>query len=66
MAFQVNVATSLTDSYTLTAQAPPGWTVSIDNNGNVTVTPAPGSKAGPIRSRCCTVAVRPKSRRELL
>ena len=29
----------------------PGWTVSIDANGNVTATPPRGSRAAPIRSR---------------
>jgi hypothetical protein len=44
--FQVNVNTSLADTYNLSAQAPPGWTVTIDNNGTVTATPAPGLQAG--------------------
>jgi len=44
--FQTNVQTSFADTYTLTAQAPPGWTVTIDNNGNVTATPAPGLQGG--------------------
>src|SRR5262249_29960170 len=44
--FHANVRTSFADTYTLTAQAPPGWTVSIDTNGNVTVTPAPGLQSG--------------------
>jgi uncharacterized membrane protein len=44
--FQANVQTSFADTYTLTAQAPTGWTVSIDNNGNVTATPAPGLQSG--------------------
>ena len=49
--FQTNVATSFADTYTLTAQAPPGWTVTIDNKGNVTATPAPVSRAARTRSR---------------
>ena len=44
--FQTNVQTSFADTYTLTAQAPPGWTVTIDNNGKVTATPAPGLQGG--------------------
>jgi uncharacterized membrane protein len=44
--FHTNVQTSFADTYTLTAQAPLGWTVSVDNNGNVTVTPAPGLQSG--------------------
>ena len=44
--FQTNVQTSFADTYTLTAQAPQGWTVTIDNNGNVTATPAPGLQSG--------------------
>jgi uncharacterized membrane protein len=49
--FQVNLATSLADTYTLTAQAPQGWTVTVDNNGYVTATPAAGLQGGtfPIR-----------------
>jgi uncharacterized membrane protein len=44
--FHANVNTSFADTYDLTAQAPPGWTVTIDNNGNVTATPAPGLQTG--------------------
>ena len=44
--FQPNVQTSLADTYTLTANAPPGWTVTIDASGNVTATPAPGLQSG--------------------
>ena len=44
--FQVNVNTSFADAYNLTATAPTGWTVTIDNNGNVTATPAPGLQSG--------------------
>ena len=46
MTFQVNVNTSFADTYNLTATAPPGWTVTIDSNGNVTATPAPGLQSG--------------------
>ena len=44
--FQANVNTSLADTYTITAQAPAGWTVTIDSSGNVTATPAPGLQGG--------------------
>ena len=44
--FQANVNTTLADTYTFTAQAPVGWTVAIDNNGNITATPAPGLQGG--------------------
>jgi uncharacterized membrane protein len=49
--FQANVNTSFADTYNFTAQAPPGWTVAIDANGNVIATPAPGLQGGtyPIR-----------------
>jgi uncharacterized membrane protein len=43
---QANVQTSLTDTYTLTAQAPAGWTVHVDTSGKVMVTPAPGLQGG--------------------
>ncbi len=44
--FQANVATSLAGSYSLTANAPAGWTVKIDGSGSVTLTPAPGLQSG--------------------
>ncbi len=44
--FQSSVQTSLADTYNLTANAPTGWTVTIDDNGNVTATPAPGLQGG--------------------
>jgi uncharacterized membrane protein len=49
--FQAKVQTSFADLYNLTVQAPTGWTVAIDGNGNVTATPAPGLQGGvyPIR-----------------
>lgn len=49
--FAANVQTSLADTYTLTANAPPGWTVAIDSKGNITATPASGLQGGtyPIR-----------------
>ncbi len=49
--FQINVNTSLADTYNITAQAPPGWTVTINSTGLATFTPAPGLQSGtyPIR-----------------
>jgi uncharacterized membrane protein len=49
--FQVNVNTSLADTYAVRAEAPPGWTTNVSASGNVTVTPAPGTQGGtyPIR-----------------
>lgn len=44
--FQTNIQTSFADTYTITAQAPAGWTVGVDDAGNVTVTPAPGLQSG--------------------
>ncbi|HEV3310798.1 MAG TPA: hypothetical protein VG815_09790, partial [Chloroflexota bacterium] len=41
-----SIQTSLADTYNLTANAPAGWTVSIDSSGNVTATPAPGLQSG--------------------
>jgi uncharacterized membrane protein/transglutaminase-like putative cysteine protease len=46
MTFMVKLNTSFADTYNLTAQAPPGWTVTIDNNGNVSATPASGLQRG--------------------
>ena len=44
--FQPDIQTSFADTYNLTANAPPGWTVTIDGNGNVTATPAAGLQGG--------------------
>ena len=44
--FQADVSTSFADTYTLTANAPQGWTLAIDDAGNVTATPAPGLQGG--------------------
>ncbi|HKI19098.1 MAG TPA: hypothetical protein VKA15_14520, partial [Isosphaeraceae bacterium] len=44
--FQPSIQTSLADTYNLTANAPLGWRVTIDSNGNVTATPAPGLQGG--------------------
>ena len=44
--FATHVQTSFADTYTLTANAPVGWTVTIDASGNVTATPAPGLQGG--------------------
>ncbi|HEY2784103.1 MAG TPA: transglutaminase domain-containing protein [Fimbriiglobus sp.] len=49
--FQIDINTSLADTYTLSAQAPTGWTVTVDDTGKVTITTAPGLQNGtyPIR-----------------
>lgn len=49
--FGTGLVNSLADTYNLTANAPPGWTVRLDSLGNVTATPAPGLQGGtyPIR-----------------
>ena len=49
--FHVVVQTSLADTYDITAEAPAGWTATIDDSGQVAVTPAPGLQGGtfPIR-----------------
>src|SRR5262249_14405840 len=44
--FHADVRTSFPGPFKLTAQAPPGWTVSIDDHGNVTATPVPGVQSG--------------------
>jgi uncharacterized membrane protein len=44
--FKANVNTSFADTYNLIAQAPPGWTVTIDSKGNLSATPAPGLQNG--------------------
>lgn len=44
--FNFEVQTSFADTYTLSATAPEGWTVEIAENGQVTVTPAPGTQTG--------------------
>ncbi len=46
VSFNANVQTSFPDAYDLTADAPIGWTVTIDDTGKVTVTPAPGTQGG--------------------
>src|SRR5581483_8277464 len=40
------VRTSLADTYTLTADAPAGWTVAFDASGALIATPAPGLQGG--------------------
>ena len=40
------VATSLADTYDVTASAPTGWTITIGDDGRVTTTPAPGLQVG--------------------
>jgi hypothetical protein len=44
--FRANVKAGLADTYTVTAQAPPGWTVTVDAAGMVAVTTAPGLQGG--------------------
>jgi Transglutaminase-like superfamily/LVIVD repeat len=44
--FATQLTTSLADQYSLSAEAPPGWTVSMDASGNVTATPAAGLQGG--------------------
>jgi uncharacterized membrane protein len=44
--FTLAVDTSLNDTYRVTVEAPQGWTVTIDANGLVSVTPAPGLQSG--------------------
>ncbi len=44
--FAPSIHGSLADTYTLTANAPSGWTVTIDSKGNVTAAPAPGLQGG--------------------
>ena len=46
VSFNSGVQTSFADTYNFTANAPAGWTVTIDDTGNVTVTPAPGTQSG--------------------
>ena len=41
-----NLAASLADTYSITANAPAGWSVTVDGKGNVTATPAPGTQSG--------------------
>jgi uncharacterized repeat protein (TIGR01451 family) len=44
--FQVNLATSLADTYDVKVQGPAGWTISVDTTGKVTAKPAPGLQSG--------------------
>jgi uncharacterized membrane protein len=44
--FAFAVQTSFAGTYALTARAPDGWTVALDDGGVVTVTPAPGLQGG--------------------
>ncbi len=46
IAFSPSIDTSFADTYTFRAQGPSGWTVTTDENGNVTATPAPGTQTG--------------------
>lgn len=49
--FQINVSTSLADTYHIALDAPPGWIASISSTGLVTLTSPPGVQSGtyPIR-----------------
>ena len=44
--FQANVQTSHADSYSITAEAPLGWVLTIDPDGRVTAIPPPGIQGG--------------------
>jgi hypothetical protein len=44
--FDVEIFSSQDSSYQLTARAPPGWEVSLTEQGQVTVTPKPGLQSG--------------------
>ncbi|HQU42211.1 MAG TPA: transglutaminase domain-containing protein, partial [Pirellulales bacterium] len=46
VSFNTGVNTSFADTYNLTASAPSGWSVTVDDTGKVTVTPAPGTQSG--------------------
>ena len=43
---RVNLATSLTGTYTLSAAAPKGWGVAVDGTGKLTIIPGPGVQSG--------------------
>ncbi|HWB10387.1 MAG TPA: DUF4214 domain-containing protein [Pirellulales bacterium] len=46
VSFNSTLQTSFADTYDLVANAPTGWTVTIDDTGTVTAIPAPGTQAG--------------------
>ncbi len=46
VSFAVSVRTSLADTFSLAALAPSGWTVQVDDSGNVIATPAAGLQSG--------------------
>jgi fibro-slime domain-containing protein len=46
VSFDLDVQTSLTDTYSVTIEAPEGWQVEINDSGAVTATPAPGIHDG--------------------
>jgi uncharacterized membrane protein len=56
--FSINVQTSLTDEYTLVAEAPEGWHVELTDAGLVTVTPALGLQGGSLPMRVFARSVR--------
>ncbi len=46
LSIQTDVRTSFADTYTITANAPKGWAVTVDTTGGVVATPAPGVQGG--------------------
>ena len=46
VSFDAVLRTSLADTYTIVANAPSGWSVTVDDSGQLTVLPAPGVQAG--------------------
>jgi uncharacterized membrane protein len=44
--FQAKLKTSFPDTYTVSAEGPAGWNVTVDSAGHVTVTPAAGLQGG--------------------
>ncbi len=46
VSFDFDLATSLADTYTISASAPPDWHVAIDDTGRLEAMPAPGQQGG--------------------
>jgi uncharacterized repeat protein (TIGR01451 family) len=46
VSFSAAVRTSISDTYNITAIGPAGWSLSVDQSGNVTAMPAPGTSPG--------------------
>ena len=61
--FKPVIHTSFADTYTLTAEAPSGWTVAFDDQGQVVVTPKPGLQDG---SYPVHITARSKAKPELV